>query len=63
MAELGAMERKQIRDRMNSGYIHFLISDEWEHCPDQRKNTGMKTHSRNNANQQHLPIKLIHVAC
>jgi DNA invertase Pin-like site-specific DNA recombinase len=24
MAELGAMERKQIRDRMNSGYIHFL---------------------------------------
>ena len=24
MAELGAMERKQIRDRMNSGFIHFL---------------------------------------
>jgi len=24
MAELGAMERKQIRDRMNSGYLHFL---------------------------------------
>ena len=24
MAELGAMERKQIRDRMNSGYVHYL---------------------------------------
>ena len=24
MAELGAMERKQIRDRMNSGYMHYL---------------------------------------
>lgn len=24
MAELGAMERKQIRDRMNSGYLHHL---------------------------------------
>jgi DNA invertase Pin-like site-specific DNA recombinase len=23
MAELGAMERKQIRDRMNSGYLHY----------------------------------------